>query len=123
MRALRQVKLRGCYEWPLTEGLVVDGEIVDADLLLANSRLRQQNKLRGRAVEVAVSNQKVIVRNIEMPEMTEAEMRGAIEYQAQDYIPIPVDEAVLDFQVIGRHADAEGAVAAGGRAGGGAESA
>jgi Tfp pilus assembly PilM family ATPase len=26
------LKLRDCYEWPLPEGLVVDGEIVDADL-------------------------------------------------------------------------------------------
>ena len=49
-----------------------------------------------------MSNQKVIVRNIDMPEMTEAELVGAIEYQAQDYIPIPVEEAVLDFQILGR---------------------
>jgi type IV pilus assembly protein PilM len=105
-----KLKMKGCYEWPLSEGLVVDGEIVDSDLLARELKaFANQHKLRGRAVELAVSNQKVIVRNIDMPEMTEDELRGAIEFQAQDYIPIPIDEVVLDFQVIGRYANAEGA--------------
>jgi type IV pilus assembly protein PilM len=105
-----KLKLRGCYEWPLTEGLVVDGEIVDSDLLAREIKaFANQHKLRGRPVDLAVSNQKVIVRNIDMPEMTEDELRGAIEFQAQDYIPIPIDEVVLDFQVIGRYVNTEGA--------------
>ena len=105
-----RLKLRGCYEWPLSEGLVVDGEIVDVDLFARELKaFANQYKLRGKSVQLAVSNQKVIVRNIEMPEMTEGELRGAIEFQAQDYIPIPVDEVVLDFQVVGRSVNAEGA--------------
>jgi len=104
-----RLRLRGCYDWPLPEGLVVDGEMVDADLFARELKaLVGQNKLRGRAVQVAVSNQKVIVRNIDMPEMTEAELRGAIEFQAQDYIPIPVDEVILDFQVIGKRVGSDG---------------
>lgn len=104
-----RVKLRGCWEWPLSEGLVVDGEIVDADLFARELRaFASQNKLRNRSVHVSVSNQKVIVRNVEMPDMTESELRGAIEFQAQDYIPIPVDEAVIDFQIVGKRTNAEG---------------
>jgi type IV pilus assembly protein PilM len=103
------LKLRGCYEWPLSEGLLVDGEIVDVDLFARELKaFANQHKLRGRPVQLAVSNQKVIVRYIDMPEMTEHELRGAIEFQAQDYIPIPVDEAVLDFQIIGKSVNAEG---------------
>jgi type IV pilus assembly protein PilM len=98
-----RLKLRGCWEWPLSEGLVVDGEIVDGDLFARELRaFAYQAKLRGRTVQVAVSNQKVIVRNVDMPDMTEDELRGAIEFQAQDFIPIPVDEAVLDFLVVGK---------------------
>ena len=103
------IKLRRYYEAALPEGLVVDGEIVDADLFGRELKaFVHKNGLRGRATQVSVSNQKVMVRNIEMPEMSEAELRGAIEYQAQDYIPIPVEDAVLDFQIIGRHTDADG---------------
>jgi type IV pilus assembly protein PilM len=104
-----RLKLRGCWEWPLSEGLVVDGEIVDSDLFARELRaFVYQAKLRGRTVQVAVSNQKVIVRNVDMPDMTEDELRGAIEFQAQDFIPIPVDEAVLDFLVVGKKENAEG---------------
>jgi type IV pilus assembly protein PilM len=107
---LDRLKLRGCWEWPLSEGLVVDGEIVDGDLFARELRaFSGHNKLRNRSVQVSVSNQKVIVRNVEMPDMTEEELRGAIEFQAQDYIPIPVEEAVIDFHVVGKHTNAEGA--------------
>lgn len=105
-----RLKLRGCWEWPLSEGLVVDGEIVDGDLFARELRaFAGASKLRNRSVHVSVSNQKVIVRNVEMPDMTEEELRGAIEFQAQDYIPIPVEEAVIDFHVVGKRTNAEGA--------------
>jgi type IV pilus assembly protein PilM len=52
-------------------------------------------------VAVGVSNQKVVVRLIDLPFMEHDELEGAIQYQAQDYIPIPIDEAILDFQIIG----------------------
>lgn len=104
-----RVRLRRFFEAPLPDGLVVDGEIVDADLFGRELKgFVHQNKLRGRSTQVSVSNQKVIVRNIDMPEMTEAELQGALEYQAQDYIPIPVEEAVLDFQILGKRIDADG---------------
>lgn len=104
------LKLRGCYEWPLSEGLVVDGEIVDVDLFARELKaFVGQYGLRGRPAVLAVGNQKVIVRSLDMPEMTEEELRGAIEFQAQDYIPIPVEEAVLDFQVVGKSTSADGA--------------
>ncbi len=104
-----RLRLRGCWEWPLSEGLVVDGEVVDADLFARELRaFVSQNRLRNRMVQVSVSNQKVIVRNVEMPDMTEDELRGAIEFQAQDYIPIPVEEAVMDFQIVGKTTSPDG---------------
>ncbi len=104
-----KLKLRRYHEAPLPEGLVVDGEIVDADLFGRELKtFVGKNGLRGKTVQVGVSNQKVIIRNIEMPEMTEAEMLGAIEFQAQDYIPIPVEDAVLDFQIRGKRIDTDG---------------
>lgn len=104
-----KLKLRSCYEWPLSEGLVVDGEIADVDLFARELKaFAGQNGFRGRPVVLAVGNQKVIVRNIEMPVMTEEELRGALEFQAQDYIPIPVEEAVLDFQILDKSVGPDG---------------
>lgn len=103
------LKLHTCFEWPLPPGLVIDGEISDSDLFGRELKvMAAQRKLRGRSVQLAVSNQKVIVRNIDMPDMTEDELIGAIQFQAQEYIPIPVEEVVLDSQVTGKRVGADG---------------
>ncbi len=103
------LKLRACHEWAIPAGLVVDGEIAEPDLFTRELRTWvNRNKLRGRGVHLAVSNQKVIVRNIDMPDLPEAELLSAIQLQAQEYIPIPVDEVVLDSQILGRRFEADG---------------
>jgi type IV pilus assembly protein PilM len=101
--------LKAYHEQPLPEGLVFEGEVVDPDGLAAELKtFMKQANMKGRLVHIGVGNQKVIVRNIETPEMSDEELRGAIEFQAQDYIPIPVADAVLDFQVVSRFSDQEG---------------
>ncbi len=84
-------------------GAVVDGEVVDADAVGTAIRdlMRSVGLRSGAEVSACVSNQKVVVRLIDLPYMDPAELAGAIQYQAQDYIPIPVEEAIIDFQVIG----------------------
>ncbi|MGI5939629.1 MAG: type IV pilus assembly protein PilM [Thermoleophilia bacterium] len=103
------LKLKVCYDWAVPPGLVVDGEIIEPDAFADELKvLVNRHKLRGKAVRLAVSNQKVIVRNIAMPDLAEDELLSAIQLQAQEYIPIPIDEAVLDSQVLGRRPAADG---------------
>jgi type IV pilus assembly protein PilM len=103
------LKLRACYDWPLTPGMVADGEIIEPELFVRELKTYvNRYKLKGRAVHLSVSNQKVIVRNIDMPDLAEEELKNAVQLQAHEYIPIPVDEVVLDSQVIGRHVAADG---------------
>lgn len=105
------LKLRACHDWSLSPGLIVDGEIVEPDLFVRELRSWvNKHKLRGRAVHLAVSNQKVIVRHIDMPDLPEDELLNAINLQAQEYIPIPVDEVVLDSQLLGRKVGPDGSV-------------
>jgi len=86
----------------LPMGSVVEGEIVDADAVASAIRmLMRTTGIRAANAAIGVSNQKVVVRLIDLPYMEDAELQGAIKYQAQDYIPIPVEEAILDFQIIG----------------------
>ncbi len=102
------IAIRAFHERLLPEGVVFEGEVVDPDALGVEIKgFLHDSKMKG-AVHIGVGNQKVIVRHIDVPEMGEEELRGAIEFQAQDYIPIPVDEAVLDFQVVSRYTDDEG---------------
>ena len=101
--------LKGYHERPIPEGIVFEGEVLDPESLAGEIKgFMRDSNLKGKVVHLGVGNQKVIVRNIEVPEMAEDELKGAIEFQAQDYIPIPLDEAVLDFQVVGHTTDEEG---------------
>ena len=83
-------------------GAVVEGEIVDPEAVSsALKELWKRAGIRTKDVSIGVSNQKVVVRLIDLPYMERDELEGAIQYQAQDYIPIPVEEAIIDFQIIG----------------------
>ncbi|MDP2182441.1 MAG: type IV pilus assembly protein PilM [Actinomycetota bacterium] len=86
----------------LPMGAVVEGEVVDTEAVSsAMKELWRRHGLHGKDVSIGVSNQKVVVRLIDLPYMERAELEGAIQYQAQDYIPIPIEDAILDFQIIG----------------------
>jgi type IV pilus assembly protein PilM len=83
-------------------GAVVDGEIVDVGAVSAAIKeLWRHSKVRGKNVSAGVSNQRVIVRLIDLPFMERGELQNAIQYQAQDYIPMAVEDSILDFQIIG----------------------
>ena len=83
-------------------GAVVEGEIVDPEAVAgALKELWKHSGLRVKDTAIGVSNQKVVVRLIDLPYMERDELAGAIQYQAQDYIPIPIEEAIIDFQIIG----------------------
>lgn len=93
----------------LPEGLVQEGEVRDVEALsLALKDFWKNHKIRGRKVELGLANQKVVVRVLEFPLLEEKELRTAIEFQAQDYIPIPIEEAVLDYHVLARETDESG---------------
>lgn len=89
---------------PLPYGAVVEGEIVDPVAVSSAIRsLWKQAGLRSKEVCVGVSNQKVVVRLVDLPFMAPDELAGAVQYQAQDYVPIPIEGAVLSYEKIGEY--------------------
>jgi type IV pilus assembly protein PilM len=87
---------------PLAPGIVREGEVVDPEALgAAIKQLFRQHKL-GRSVRLGIANQRVAVRTITLPAIDDpAELETAIRFQAQDHIPMPLDQSVLDWQVVG----------------------
>ncbi len=51
-------------------------------------------------VRLSVSGPSVMVRCIALPTMTKDELAGAIRFEAENHIPFPMDECILDFQVL-----------------------
>ncbi len=93
LRAFGQVALPVAA---MREGEVLDGPAVTA----AIQRLWKELGLRKGEVRVGVASPRVIVRPVDLPAMSEADLAGALRFQAQELIPIPLEDAVLDFQVL-----------------------
>ncbi len=64
----------------------------------AIAELFQQVRLRTKRVITAVSGKSVIVRYITMVNMSEENLRKAIRFEADKYIPFDIDEVQLDCQ-------------------------
>ncbi len=91
-------RLEAYGQVPLPPGAVVAGEIVDNEAVTAAvTTLWKKVKLPRQRVVLGIANQRVIVRRVDLPAMAEAEIKDALPYQVQESIPIPVEEALLDF--------------------------
>src|ERR671922_51297 len=86
---------------PLQPGAVENGEVREADAVAEGLReLWARGGFKSRRVYMGVGNQRVVVREVALPSMPEKELRQSLGFQVQEFIPMPVDEAVLDFHVI-----------------------
>ncbi len=86
---------------PVPEGAVVAGEIRDAAAVSESLKeLWKRGKFASRDVVLGVANQRVVVREVSIPWLEDRELRDALPYQVQEFVPIPLDDAVLDFHVL-----------------------
>ncbi len=86
---------------PLDTGVVRDGEVQDAGQLGETiKRLFAERKLP-RDVRLGIANQQVAVRTLRLPRLGNGdELDAAVRFAAQDHIPMPLDRAVLDWQIV-----------------------
>jgi type IV pilus assembly protein PilM len=94
---------------PLAPGVVRDGEVADVQTL-ANvlKTLFTEHKL-GKRVRLGVANQRIVTRTLDLPPLRDAkEIASAVRFQAQEHIPMPLDQAVLEHHSLGIVETAEG---------------
>ena len=85
----------------LPPGAVEGGEIRDPDVVTeAVSQLWKRSKIKSKSAVVGVANQRVVVRQIDLPFMEEKELRASIKFQVADHIPMAIEDAEVDFQVL-----------------------
>jgi type IV pilus assembly protein PilM len=86
---------------PIEPGLSREGEVGDVDRL--GEALKQMCSEIGfpREVRAGIANQRVVVRTLRLPLIEdEEEIEAAVRFQAADQVPMPLDQAVLDWQVL-----------------------
>lgn len=87
---------------PLPPGVFHEGEVIDADGLVAALKDLYASHKVSKRVRLGLGNQRVVVRTLRLPAIDDPkEMEAAIRFQAQEQIPMPLDQAVLQHQVVG----------------------
>ncbi len=87
----------------LEPGVVRDGEVADSDALAEALRtLWSEHRHLDKRVRIGVANARIVVRTIHLPPIPDPKQLAiAVRFQAADEIPMPLDDAVLDFQSLG----------------------
>jgi type IV pilus assembly protein PilM len=87
---------------PLAAGIVVAGEVREPVLLgEALKAFFKTHKLPRKDVRLGVAANRIGVRTFELPDVADPQQReNAILFRAQEVLPIPVHEAVLDYHIL-----------------------
>ena len=94
----------------LGHGLVVGGELREPEKLADELRsFFRKNRLPRQGVRLGIANNRIGVRIFEIAGIDDPkQLENAIRFRAQEVLPIPIEEAVLDYQVLGDRVDEEG---------------
>ena len=91
-------------EQNLKPGIIKGGEIKDekalSEVIKEALNKVQGEKLKTKYVIASLPEEKAFLQVIQMPRMSEEELKSAVIYEAENYIPLPIEEVYLDSQVI-----------------------
>jgi type IV pilus assembly protein PilM len=94
----------------LDPGIIVGGELREPDALSEALKLFfKANKLPKQGVRLGIASNRIGVRTFEIGGITDSkQLENAIRFRAQETLPIPLEEAVLDYQILSETVDDEG---------------
>ncbi|GAA4160381.1 type IV pilus assembly protein PilM [Gryllotalpicola daejeonensis] len=86
------------HEVPLPEGAANRGEVLEPNTVAQSLKLLWAGaKFKSKDVVLGVGNQRVLARDFQVPKMSLARIRESLPFEAQDLLPVPVADALLDF--------------------------
>lgn len=88
-------------------GLMSEAEKDHQELAEAIKKMVAESKVDTRQVVVGLPEAKVFSRLIEVPVLTDEELSSSLAWEAEQYIPVPLDEVNLDWEVVSRPAKGE----------------
>jgi type IV pilus assembly protein PilM len=97
---------------PLGNGIVVGGELREPERLAEELKaFFRKHKLPRQGVRLGIANNRIGVRMFEIAGIDDPkQLENAIRFRAQEALPIPIEEAVLDYHVLGERTDDDGQV-------------
>lgn len=91
---------------PLPHDAAHDSEVLDPDAVaLAVRQLWSHAGFKSRSVILGIGSRRILVREYTTQAMRPDLLRQALPYQVQDLLPVPADQAVLDFYPVSQEGD------------------
>jgi len=91
-------------EKEIKPGIIQAGEIKDekklAETIKEAIKSVKGEKIKTKYVVASLPEKKAFLQVIQMPRMSEEDLKSALIYEAENYIPLPIDQVYLDFQII-----------------------
>ncbi len=85
-------------EVPLPLGAVRDGEVIQPAVVShALRQLWSQARFDSKDVIIGVGNQRVLVRELDLPWLPPSQLKASLPFQVGEMLPMSADEALLDF--------------------------
>ncbi|KFZ42488.1 pilus assembly protein PilM [Anoxybacillus flavithermus] len=102
LKQQKPLVLHMCEEWPLPEGIVRDGKIVDEEqLTYIMEQCVDMWKMKHRRVRFLVPDPLIVIRKIPLPtEIEHDDIRSYLFMEIGATIPLPFDDAVFDYAVL-----------------------
>ncbi len=98
------LSLSSFAETSIKPGIIRQGEIKDEKSLvkiIKKSLAEVKGKpLKTKYVIASLPEEKAFLQVIQMPHLSKEDLKSAVIYEAENYIPLPIEEVYLDFQIV-----------------------
>ena len=82
---------------------LAEGKLENLDLLAAELKeLLTANNFEATHVVTAISGEELIIRMVEIPSMPAEELAEAVKWEAQEQLPMSLENVILDYEVVNR---------------------
>jgi type IV pilus assembly protein PilM len=94
-------ELRSLGQAALPSEAIVQGAFLNSSAIVdAIREAIDSGRISGKDVAASVSGHSVIVKRVNLPQMSREELEDQIQWEAEQYIPFDVNEVNLDFQIL-----------------------
>ncbi|HBY56440.1 MAG TPA: hypothetical protein DEG96_01025 [Candidatus Atribacteria bacterium] len=91
------------------EGAISNGEILNPIAVTESlSKLLKDSSIRDNRAIIAITGQKVIIREIILPLMEENELMAGVMWEAPKYVPYNLDESIIDADKVDEFVEKDG---------------
>jgi len=100
----KSLSLASFGEEKIKPGVIAGGEIKEEEKLAwfikEGIKKVKGEKLKTKYVVASLPEEKAFLQVIQMPKMIEEDLKSAVIYEAENYIPLPIEEVYLDSQIV-----------------------